>query len=156
MIHHSQRELNLFTDLRVHAVEYVIAQAIMFIPLFMLPLTHPAIMGYGAVMLWYTRLIHANVRTNFGPLKNILVSPQYHRVHHSIERRHQDKNFGVRLTIWARMFGTLHPDYDEYPATGVEGVDFVPPTRLSPMVWLGSVGSQLVYPFRQLLSRKTT
>lgn len=150
VIHHSQREMNLFTDLRVHSVEYVIAQAITFLPLFLFPLTHPAIMGYGAVMIWFTRLIHANVRTNFGPLRHVLVSPQYHRIHHSIELRHRDRNFGVVLTVWDRLFGTLYPQYDEYPPTGVEGVDFQPPAGFTPGGWLGSFSRQLVYPFRQL------
>ena len=154
VIHHSQREMNLFTDLRVHSVEYLIAQTIMFIPLFMFPLDYPAIMGYGAVMIWYTRLIHANVRTNFGPLGYIFVSPQYHRIHHSIEPRHRDRNFGVITTIWDRLFGTIYPARDEYPQTGVDGIDFVPPGKLSPIAWVGSLVQQFVYPFRQLMPAK--
>lgn len=153
VIHHSQRELNLFTDLRVHFVEYFVAQLLTFIPMFLLGLTPYAIVGIAFVTQWYTRLIHANVRTNFGPLKHILVSPQFHRIHHSIERRHQDKNFGVFLTVWDRIFGTLHPDYEEYPETGVEGVVFEPPTGLSPLAWARDLGRQVIYPFRQLLIR---
>lgn len=153
VIHHSQRQMNLFTDLRVHSVEYLIAQSIMFIPLFMIPLSHPTIMGYGAVMMWYTRLIHANVRTSFGPLKHVLVTPQYHRVHHSIELRHRDRNFGVILTVWDRLFGTMYPHFDEYPETGVDEVDFSLPDRLTPKAWLGSFWTQLAYPFRQLRRR---
>ena len=153
VIHHSQRELNLFTDLRVHFVEYLVAQVITFIPMFLLGLTPGAIVGTGFVIQWYTRLIHANVRTNFGPLKHVLVSPQFHRIHHSIERRHQDKNFGVILTLWDRAFGTLYPGYDEYPETGVEGVLFAPPSGLSPRAWARDLGRQVLYPFRQLLVR---
>lgn len=155
VIHHSQREMNLFTDLRVHSVEYVIAQGITFVPLFLFPLTHPAIMGYGAVMMWYTRLIHANVRTNFGPLRHVLVSPQYHRVHHSMELQHRDKNFGVILTVWDRMFGTMHPRFDEYPVTGVDGADFAPPDGWSPGKWAASLVAQFLYPFRQLAGRRS-
>lgn len=149
VIHHSQREMNLFTDLRVHSVEYLIAQTITFIPLFFFPLDYPTIMGYGAFMIWYTRLIHANVRTNFGPLGLLFVSPQYHRIHHSIELRHRDKNFGVITTIWDRLFGTMYPARDEYPQTGVEGVDFSL-SRLSPKAWIVSLVDQLLYPFKQL------
>lgn len=151
VIHHSQRQLNLFTDLRSHMVEYLVAQTIMFVPLFMFPLDHPTIMGYGAVMIWYTRLIHANVRTNLGPLCHILVTPQFHRIHHSIEPRHYDRNFGVILTIWDRMFGTMYPHFDEYPETGVAGVDFEPPRTLSPVAWSRMLWDQLAWPFRQLL-----
>lgn len=124
VVHHAQREMNLFTDLRVHSVEYVIAQSITIVPLLALQLGANAIMGLSVATLWYTRLYHANIRTNFGPLKYVLVTPQSHRIHHSIEPRHQDRNFSVILTVWDRMFGTLYPNYDEYPRTGVEGVEF--------------------------------
>ena len=51
--------------------------------------------------------IHANVKTNLGPLKYILVSPQYHRLHHSIMPEHFDVNYGERLAIWVFLFGTM-------------------------------------------------
>ena len=153
-VHHSQREMNLFSDLRVHSVEYLVAKSIMFVPLFMVPLKEPAIMAYSAATVWYTRLIHANVRTNLGPLRHILVTPQYHRIHHSMELRHRDRNFGVVFTVWDRIFGTMYPHFDEYPPTGVEGVDFSPLPRPSPAAWLASIWSQVAYPFRQLLLRK--
>ncbi len=151
VIHHSQRELNLFTDLRVHFMEYLVVQVLTFIPMFLLGLTPTAIVGVGFALQWYTRLIHANIRTSFGPLRHILVSPQFHRIHHSIERRHQDKNFGVVLTVWDRCFGTLYDGYEEYPETGVEGVLFQPPARFSPLAWARDVGMQVLYPFRQML-----
>ncbi|HJU65320.1 MAG TPA: sterol desaturase family protein, partial [Gemmatimonadaceae bacterium] len=44
-IHHAQRELNVFTDLRIHAGEYLIAETLVFVPLFMLGLPALAIMG---------------------------------------------------------------------------------------------------------------
>jgi sterol desaturase/sphingolipid hydroxylase (fatty acid hydroxylase superfamily) len=153
VIHHSQRELNLFTDLRVHFAEYLAAQVLTFVPMFMLGLSPFAIVGVGFVVSWYTRLIHANVRFNFGPLRHVLVSPQYHRIHHSIEPQHQDRNFGVILTVWDRAFGTLYPHYDEYPATGVHGVDFAPAAGLSPRSWARDLARQNLYPFRQLTRR---
>lgn len=150
VIHHSQTEMNLFTDLRVHFAEYLVAHALTFLPLFALNLTPFAIMGVGLFTLWYNRFIHTNVRTNLGPLKHILVTPQYHRVHHSIETRHYDKNFGVLFTVWDRVFGTLHAGYDEYPATGVAGVDFGRPTSLAPMGWAMTIGREVLYPFREI------
>lgn len=150
-IHHSQREMNVFTDLRVHAGEYVISEVLVFVPMFALGLPALAVMGVGSVRWWYTRFIHANIRTNLGGLKHILVTPQFHRVHHSIEARHQDKNFGVLLSVWDRLFGTLHPHYDEYPPTGVEGLQFEPPHRLAPTAWLRDYLRMFLHPFRELM-----
>ena len=149
VIHHSQREMNLFTDVRVHGVEYFIAQTITIVPLLAFQLSANAIMGLSAFTLWYTRLYHANIRSNFGPLRYLLVTPQSHRIHHSIEPRHRDRNFSVILTVWDRLFGTLYPSYDEYPPTGVEGVEF--------RTGLRGFRDEIVYPFRKIftgLSRK--
>ncbi len=153
-VHHAQRELNLFTDLRVHAVEYLVAQLLIFVPMLMLKLT-PYALGVGTLMAWYTKFIHANVRTNLGPLKHVLVSPQFHRIHHSIEPRHRDKNFGVVLTVWDRAFGTLHPHYDEYPQAGLEDVWFEPPRGVSPVAWFGGLVAEVLYPFSQLLPSRS-
>jgi sterol desaturase/sphingolipid hydroxylase (fatty acid hydroxylase superfamily) len=51
---------------------------------------------------------HTHLKLSYGRhLSAILLSPHYHQLHHSIAERHWDKNFGLTLTIWDRMFGTL-------------------------------------------------
>jgi sterol desaturase/sphingolipid hydroxylase (fatty acid hydroxylase superfamily) len=124
VIHHSQRQMNFFADYRVHVVELAVAQTILFIPIHMFALKFPENAYLLFAFTWYTRVYHANLRTNYGWLRHVLVTPQSHRVHHSIERRHWDRNFGVIFTVWDRMFGTLYPHYDEYPATGVADATF--------------------------------
>jgi sterol desaturase/sphingolipid hydroxylase (fatty acid hydroxylase superfamily) len=152
-IHHSQREMNLFSDRRQHICEHALTQLLVILPLTMLGLTAYPIMTLGAAMGVHTLLIHANIRSNFGWLGWLLVSPQYHRVHHSIERPHFDKNFGAVITLWDRLFGTHYPGLDEYPPTGVKDVDFDPPASWSPQAWLLDLGGQLWYPFAKLLGR---
>jgi sterol desaturase/sphingolipid hydroxylase (fatty acid hydroxylase superfamily) len=58
---------------------------------------------------------HTHLKLTYGRvLDNILLSPHYHQLHHSIAREHWDKNFGLTFSIWDRMFGTLvRPKYDE-------------------------------------------
>jgi sterol desaturase/sphingolipid hydroxylase (fatty acid hydroxylase superfamily) len=65
-------------------------------------------------------LQHANVRWTFGPVGRVLVSPAYHRVHHSLEA--ERVNLGVVLTIWDVLAG-----YARFPAPG----EAVQPTGLS-------------------------
>jgi sterol desaturase/sphingolipid hydroxylase (fatty acid hydroxylase superfamily) len=149
-VHHSQRELNTFTDLRIHAVEYCIAETLAFIPMLALGVPALAVMGVGGFRMWYARFVHANIGTNLGPLKHVFVTPQYHRVHHSIEPQHQDKNFGVLLTVWDRMAGTMNRNYDEYPATGVVGLEFLPPRRFAPTAWARDFLRLFFHPFRAL------
>jgi hypothetical protein len=85
----------------------------------------------------------------------VFVTPQYHRIHHSIEPRHQDKNFGNLLTVWDRMFGTMNRNYDEYPATGVIGLEFDPPRRFAPTAWLRNFFHIWLHPFRALRTPDT-
>jgi sterol desaturase/sphingolipid hydroxylase (fatty acid hydroxylase superfamily) len=64
--------------------------------------------------------IHSNSRLNAGPLRAVLIDNRMHRIHHSREAKHYDKNFGVVTSIWDRLFGTAYfPAEDEWPATGL-------------------------------------
>ena len=66
--------------------------------------------------------IHSNTRVNLGWANRIVTDNRFHRVHHSIEERHFDTNFGERTTIWDQLFGTAYfPEPDEWPATGISG-----------------------------------
>ncbi len=59
---------------------------------------------------------HTHLKLSYGRhLSLVLLSPHYHQLHHSLAERHWDKNFGLSLSIWDRMFGTLvvpEPDED--------------------------------------------
>lgn len=153
-IHHSQREMNLFTDLRIHVVERIVALTLTFIPLSMLQIGMPTDLYIAVALTWYTRVYHANLRTNYGVLRHVLVTPQSHRVHHSIEPRHQDRNFGVVFTVWDRLFGTLYPHYDEYPDTGIADGRFPLEQDRGARGLIGSLAAQLWYPFRLLTRRR--
>ncbi len=65
MIHHSQREMNLFADGRIHMVEYLIAQAIICLPMFVLHVNLPGVFWIPVLTMWYMRVYHANLRTNY-------------------------------------------------------------------------------------------
>ena len=123
-VHHSQKELNFFTDFRYHVVEYVVRHTILVIPFLILSINTPTVVIYSIVTTWYTRFYHGNVRTNLGFLKHVLVTPQSHRVHHSYLPEHRDMNFGSLLCIWDHLFKTQYKGYDEYPLTGIDDNHF--------------------------------
>lgn len=59
------------------------------------------------IMMDFVR--HTHLKISFGPVvNNIILCPHYHQLHHSTNPKHFDKNFGLMLSIWDRMFGTLH------------------------------------------------
>lgn len=146
-VHHSQRELNQFTDLRYHVVDYVLSQPIVVFPFKFLAIDAPTVTLFVLAQIWYTRFYHSNVRTNLGWLRFLLVTPQSHRVHHSRDPRHFDTNFGVHTCLWDRLFGTQFHGANEYPATGIDDPEFPLETKLHGMSLIATPMRQLVYPF---------
>ncbi len=151
-VHHSQREMNLFTDFRVHVIESLINTILIFIPLSMFQVGMPADFYIVVIVEWYRVVYHANIKTNYGVLRHILVTPQFHRIHHSSERRHADMNFGVIFTFWDRLFGTHWDNFDEYPVTGVDDEAF--PVEQSATGGVATVwAKQMAYPLLTLYRR---
>lgn len=152
-IHHSQQQMNMFTDLRVHLVEYVVAKPITILPLFVLGLDAQMAFWLTLVLESYTRIYHGNLRTNYGPLRYLLVTPQSHRIHHSKLPEHVDKNFAVLFSFWDRLFGTQWPGYDEYPPTGVDDARFPHERSVGGLRIITNYLLQLAYPFQVIWSR---
>jgi sterol desaturase/sphingolipid hydroxylase (fatty acid hydroxylase superfamily) len=67
-----------------------------------------SIVGFVLALLG-THLRHSHVWFSYGPVLNrLFMSPAHHQIHHSVEARHWNKNFGVKFTIWDALFGTLY------------------------------------------------
>ena len=150
-VHHGQRELNFLTDLRIHVIEYLYDSTALFVPLFIVGATIPTDLYIAAILQWYRKLYHSNLRSNYGLLKYVVVSPQYHRIHHSNDPAHIDKNFAVYFTIWDRVFGTMHRSFDEYPDTGISDPRFPTAPSGGAGAVLRTFAAEFIYPFRQLL-----
>lgn len=115
--HHSDPDLDVSTALRFHPVEIMLS----------LLLKCAAVLLIGAsplAVLIFEILLNATAMFNHGNvalppwldavLRRFLVTPDMHRVHHSINRRETDSNFGFNLPWWDWLFGTYRPQ----PAAG--------------------------------------
>lgn len=70
--------------------------------------------------MFFSHFEHANIEFSLGRLWWLCATPQYHRVHHSLQPDHIDKNFAGVYPAWDLLFGTLVlPKPREYPATGL-------------------------------------
>lgn len=49
---------------------------------------------------------HTHFKISFGPLNSVILCPHWHQLHHSVDPRHYDKNFGLLFSFWDRLFGT--------------------------------------------------
>lgn len=149
-VHHSQQQLNLFTSLRLHPLD-ALFNFMINIPLLLLLAVPSLGPHYALFRFWYSRLYHANIKANFGFLRYVFVTPQSHRVHHSIEPRHYDHNFGLIFSIWDHAFGTQYRGYDEYPDTGIDDRWFPLEFQANPIALLKTYWAQWAYPFMILL-----
>lgn len=119
-LHHSDRSFNVTTTLRVHWLEELLKLLTVLVPVMLLadaPAGVPALLAWvGGGWLFF---IHANARISFGPLNRLLVSPAVHRVHHSEEPAHHDRNFAAFFSVWDLLFGTYQaPPAGRWPAVG--------------------------------------
>ncbi len=149
-IHHSQKELNLFTDVRYHIFEYAVTAITNVFFISMFTMNPYAVVYYSLFHKWWTKLCHANIKHNFGPIKYILITPQSHRIHHSAEIRHRDMNFGILLSIWDYLFRTQYRKYDEYPDTGIDDHTFPleQNNKWWNLIWMPI--KQHIYPFQAI------
>lgn len=152
-VHHSQQELNVFSDFRQHIVDRLMPPFFVFLGLRILGINFIPAVFVSVILDWHSRIVHSNLRTNFGPLKFLIVSPQFHRVHHSTEARHRDVNLGAWFTIWDRLFGTISTNYDEYPTTGIHDENFPLEREAGVVGVIRNYVRQTLYPFQVLLGR---
>lgn len=125
LLHHSDEFVNITTSGRTHILEQLVFAAFITVPTAIVIALPPSTIATIALLptVW-AFVIHANVKFSFGPFWWLLSSPQYHRVHHSIEEKHFNKNYAVWFPLWDIIFGTVYkPERGEYPRTGVEGVE---------------------------------
>lgn len=84
------------------------------------------------IMMDFVR--HTHLRISFGKVVNaVILCPHYHQLHHSTDPRHYDKNFGLMLSVWDRLFGTLYvPEPNERFSFGLgrEGDEYQSVTGL--------------------------
>jgi sterol desaturase/sphingolipid hydroxylase (fatty acid hydroxylase superfamily) len=122
--HHADPVLSVSTSTRHHWIEESLRYFVIGIPLVALfGRPEQSIAWLGVLIGGYGLFIHWDVPLRLGWLGKVIVGPQFHRIHHSLEPRHFDRNFAVFFPFWDALFGTTHfPEDDEFPATGVAAV----------------------------------
>jgi sterol desaturase/sphingolipid hydroxylase (fatty acid hydroxylase superfamily) len=149
--HHSAEALTLITGARHLWLEAAVTTACFpIIP--MLFKTPPEILLTAvAVSFLPNGFAHLNVRLHLGRFSTWINNPQWHRIHHSVQPEHIDKNFAAIFPIWDVIFATAWiPAKDEFPAAGlvpsarpgiIEGI--VWPFRHWPIAaWVRRLGSE--------------
>ena len=117
--HHSSSKFNLTTGFRSSVFQPLYRFAY-FIPIAWLGFHPLDILFMYAVTQIYGILVHTQFVDKMGILEHILVTPSHHRVHHASNIPFLDKNMGMTLIIWDKLFGTFVPEADDaYPDYGL-------------------------------------
>lgn len=107
-VHHAIEELNA-TNCYHHWTEGLFRIPLMVLPLtLLLDLRVPELAVITNIVGAWAQFVHADSRLDFGPFRWFVVSPRFHRVHHSLERGHFDRNFAGVFPIFDMVFGTAH------------------------------------------------
>lgn len=116
-VHHADLDYDLTTGLRFHPVEILLSMVIKLAAVLVLGPPVLAVILFEVILNGMALFNHANVGLPAGVerrLRRLVVTPDMHRVHHSLEADETNSNFGFNLSIWDRLFGT----YRDQPRAG--------------------------------------
>jgi sterol desaturase/sphingolipid hydroxylase (fatty acid hydroxylase superfamily) len=120
-VHHTDLDFDVTTGVRFHPVEILLSMVIKMGAIFVLGAPLVAVLIFEVLLNATSMFNHSNVRLperidRF--IRSVIVTPDMHRVHHSVVPRETDSNFGFNLTWWDRLLGT----YRAQPAAGHIGM----------------------------------
>jgi len=120
-MHHADLDIDVTTGVRFHPVEILLSLLIKFAVIALLGAPALAVLIFEVLLNATSMFNHSNVRMP-APVDRIVrllvVTPDMHRVHHSIVRTETNSNFGFNFPWWDRLFGT----YRAQPAAGHDGM----------------------------------
>lgn len=118
-VHHADRDMDVTTAIRFHPLEIALSMLLKIGLVYILGPAALAVILFEILLNGTAMFNHANLRLPL-PLDRlvrlVLVTPDMHRVHHSVHRHEHDSNYGFALSLWDRLFGT----YVAQPAEGHE------------------------------------
>jgi sterol desaturase/sphingolipid hydroxylase (fatty acid hydroxylase superfamily) len=116
-VHHTDLAMDVTTGVRFHPVEIVISMLYKLLIVLMLGPPPEAVIIFELILNMTSMFSHGNIAIPVVVdrwLRLVLVTPDMHRVHHSVLRNETDSNYGFNLSWWDRIFGT----YIDQPAEG--------------------------------------
>ena len=117
MMHHSDLDFDVTTGVRFHPIEILLSMGIKMTVVFLVGISALGVLIFEVLLNATSLFNHGNVCLAASidhVLRVFVVTPEMHRVHHSVIIRETNSNFGFNLPWWDRLFGT----YKEQPAAG--------------------------------------
>ncbi|WP_428649536.1 sterol desaturase family protein [Roseibium sp.] len=150
-VHHADSEVDATTALRFHPIEILLSFVWKALVIVALGGPWEAVLVFEIVLNGSAIFGHANVRIPARLdwlLRLVIVTPDMHRIHHSVLRHETDSNYGFYLSVWDRLFGT----YIEQPEQGHEEMEIGLGPSLTPRAH--SLPFSLAIPFLNTAERQ--
>jgi sterol desaturase/sphingolipid hydroxylase (fatty acid hydroxylase superfamily) len=140
-VHHSVKSMDWLAGSRQHILELIITRTLVLAPIYVLGFSKEVIDAYIIIVGFQAVFNHANVSVRLGPLRYVIVTPNFHHWHHSQDDEAIDKNYAAHFAFIDHAFGTAVKSDREWPEHyGVVG-DYVPNGFFKqlafPFVWKG-------------------
>ena len=120
-VHHSDTHMDVTTGIRFHPVEILASLLIKFAAIIIIGVSPIAILVFAIVLNAMSMFSHSNISIPINVdrwLRYFIVTPDMHRVHHSVHKFETDSNYGFNIPWWDRLFGT----YNNQPVDGHLGM----------------------------------
>jgi sterol desaturase/sphingolipid hydroxylase (fatty acid hydroxylase superfamily) len=125
-VHHSAKTMDWLAGSRQHVFEIIATRVLVLAPLFVLGFSEAVINTYIIIVGFQAVLNHANVHVPWGPLKYLIVTPDFHHWHHSADDEAIDRNYAAHYAFLDHLFGTAVKSKKRLPEKyGVVG-DYMP------------------------------
>jgi sterol desaturase/sphingolipid hydroxylase (fatty acid hydroxylase superfamily) len=132
-VHHASKDLEWISAARFHPLNLALGTAAVDVAALLAGVSPNIFLYVGPFSILTSGMVHANLNWTFGPLRYVLVSPVFHRWHHSAEV--QDRNFASTFSLWDWLFGTYYLPAGKMPkAYGIED-DAMPEGFLPQMLY---------------------
>jgi sterol desaturase/sphingolipid hydroxylase (fatty acid hydroxylase superfamily) len=144
-VHHADLEYDVTTGARFHPIEILVSMLIKMVAIVVLGAPIIAVMAFELLLNATTMFNHANVRLPpalDAAVRLLVVTPDMHRVHHSVDVHEANSNYGFNLSIWDRLFRT----YKAQPDAGHAGMTIGLREVRDPK-WVSDLPGMLVLPF---------
>jgi sterol desaturase/sphingolipid hydroxylase (fatty acid hydroxylase superfamily) len=108
-VHHADRDMDVTTGFRFHPIEVLASMVLKIGLIYLLGPPAVAVLVFEILLNGTSLFNHANLALPLGlerMLRLVLVTPDMHRVHHSVRREEHDSNYGFALSLWDRIFRT--------------------------------------------------
>jgi len=156
IVHHTDLDLDVSSGLRFHPVEILASLIYKIFLVFALGPSPLAVLVFEAILNGMAQFSHSNIKLRDDwdeKLRKVIVTPDMHRIHHSVEMDETNSNYGFNLSIWDRWLGTYvanakclqHeidigvPEYRDPSQVGLKQLLLMPFKKESPTYYSGDI-----------------